>query len=300
MARSRHSFVVHLLEGGYDYRTSGARPERTALMPSVIRQDAMPSKFESQKKELADLVWQGDLFYYAMVDNVGELPEDFKKKLEKNNIKLPNVNREYDTWYSEALRVVKQVIPHRYDDFVKQYKNEKRKEISSLTYTISDYILGVQTKRYGKVVADKEAAISKMESQVSILKSAEKRFDSSLFDLQQVLQADLFDSELAAARELVKKGFVRGGGAVAGVVLEKHLGHVCENHGLKSRKAHPSISDFYQLLKEHDVIDTPKWRFIQHLGDLRNLFDHSKDREPTKEDGLELVEGVEKVIKTVL
>jgi hypothetical protein len=82
-------------------------------------------------------------------------------------------------------------------------------------------------------------------------------------------------------------------------VLEKHLGQVCEQHGLKSRRFHPSIADFYQLLKEGEIIDTPKWRFIQHLGASRNLCDHGKDREPTREDVLELVEGTEKVIKTV-
>ena len=138
-----------------------------------------------------------------------------------------------------------------------------------------------------------------MQIQVAILKSAEKRFESALFDINEVLQADLFDSELDAARSLAKNGFFRAGGAIAGVVLEKHLGHVCDQHRLKSRKSHPSIADYYQLLKEAAVIDTPKWRFIQHLGDIRNLCDHGKEREPTKDDVLELVEGVEKVIKTV-
>jgi hypothetical protein len=217
----------------------------------------MPSKYESLKKELADLVWKGELLYYAMADSVGRLSEENKKDLENHNIKLPNFEREYDTWYSEALKVVEQVLPERYDDFVKQYKNDKRKEIDFLTYGIYDYQLGLQTKRYGDVVADREAALPKMQLQNSILKSAEKRFDSSLFDLQEVLQADLFDSELVAARELARNGFVRGGGAVAGVVLEKHLGHICGNHGFKSRKSHPSISVFNQLLKEDGVIDTP-------------------------------------------
>ena len=77
------------------------------------------------------------------------------------------------------------------------------------------------------------------------------------------------------------------------------MGHVCELHKLSSRKKHPSISDFYQLLKENEIIDTPTWRFIQHLGDIRNLCDHNKEKEPTKEDVLDLIKGVEKVIKTV-
>ena len=120
-----------------------------------------------------------------------------------------------------------------------------------------------------------------------------------MFDIQEVLQSDIFDSELGAAKELTKKGYIRGAGAIAGVVLEKHLGHICKVHDLKSRKKHPSISDFYQMLKENEIIDTPKWRFIQHLGDLRNLCDHPKERDPTKDDTLELIEGVQKVIKTV-
>ena len=253
------------------------------------------------KEELKELIQQGKHLYLAMIDNVQGLPEDFKKKLEDDGVKLPNFNSCYDSWYSEALVIIKQMLPDRVDDFIKQYKQEKRKEISFLTYSISDYILGLRTTQgyEQKVIADQSAALSKMEVQTTILSAVSKRFESKLFDIQEVLQSDIFDSELDAARELSKKGFIRGAGAIAGVVLEKHLGHVCKIHSLKSRKKHPSISDFYQLLKENEIIDTPKWRFIQHLGDLRNLCDHPKDREPTQVDVLELVEGVEKIIKTV-
>jgi hypothetical protein len=261
----------------------------------------MESKFDKAKKELNELIQQGDLLYYSMAHAQKKLPEDFKKDLDKKGVELPNFIKEYDSWYSEALLVIKQIIPDRLADFIKQYKDEKRKEIDFLTYGIADYLLGMRTTRGGgyEVIADQSAAIPKMQNQNSILASAEKRFDSVLFDIQEVIQADIYDSELAAARDLAKKGFVRGSGAIAGVVLERHLGHICSLHGLKSRKKYPSISDFYQLLKENSIIDTAKWRFIQHLGDIRNLCDHNKEREPTKEDALELVEGVEKVIKTV-
>lgn len=261
----------------------------------------MKSNIEMMKEEVSELKKRGHHLYLAMVNDTQGLPEDFKDQLKEDGIKLPNFKRSYDSWYSESLVVLKQLLPDRVEDFIKQYKNEKRKEIDFLTYSISDYLLGLRTTRgYEKeIVVDQSAAIGKMEIQTSILAAVSKRFKSKLFDIQEVLQADLFDSELSAARELSKKGFVRGAGAIAGVVLEKHLGHVCETHNLKSRKKNPSISDFYQLLKENDVIDTPKWRFIQHLGDLRNLCDHPKDREPTKDDALELIEGVEKVIKTV-
>jgi hypothetical protein len=259
----------------------------------------MASRVETMQKELAELVRSGDLLYYSLADDLKKLPEKFKKQLREKNIELPRFDSAYETWYSEAQRVVKQILPDRLDDFVKHYKNEKRKEIDFLTYTISDALLGLTTRKYGDVVADKGAALPKMEGQVNILKSAQKKFASALFDITEVLQADLFDSELGAAQSLANSGFVRAAGAVAGVVLEKHLAHACEQHNLKSKKAHPAISEFYQLLKEAGVIDTPMWRFIQHLADVRNLCDHGKDREPTKQEVLEMIEGVKKVVKSV-
>ena len=134
---------------------------------------------------------------------------------------------------------------------------------------------------------------------LNILKSIERRFESSLFDIRQLVQADLFDSELDAAKELNKNRFSRGAGAVAGVVLEKHLGQVSLNHNLKITKKNPSISDLNDSLKSSEIYETPTWRKIQHLGDIRNLCDHNKDREPKKEEVEELILGVEAIIKTV-
>ncbi len=60
-----------------------------------------------------------------------------------------------------------------------------------------------------RIVPPKEFEKDKsiFDSQIGILKSCEKRFESSLFDIKQLLQADIFDSELEAAQELNKKGF---------------------------------------------------------------------------------------------
>ncbi len=135
--------------------------------------------------------------------------------------------------------------------------------------------------------------------QLSILMSIKSRFESSLFDIKQILQADLFDSELSAAKELVKNGFLRGAGAMTGVVLEKHLEHVCLNHKIVISKKNPTISDLNDLLKNNNVLDTPSWRYIQRLGDLRNLCDHNKKREPTSEELNELIDGADKILKTI-
>jgi hypothetical protein len=125
------------------------------------------------------------------------------------------------------------------------------------------------------------------------------RFDTSLFDIRQLVQADLFDSELEAARELAKHGFVRAAGAVAGVVLEKHLAQAATNHNVRMTKKHPTLSDFNDRLRDADVLDVPNWRKLQRLGDIRNLCDHNKNREPTSDEVNELIDGVDKLTKTL-
>jgi hypothetical protein len=63
-------------------------------------------------------------------------------------------------------------------------------------------------------------------------------------------------------------------------------------------KKNPTIGDFNDLLKNADVIDTPRWRANQHLADIRNLCDHNKVKEPTEEQLHDLIDGVAKVLKS--
>ena len=64
--------------------------------------------------------------------------------------------------------------------------------------------------------------------------------------------------------------------------MEKHLAEVCKNHKIKISKRNPVIADFNDALKKTSIIDIPQWRSNQYLGDIRNLCDHSKNVEPSK------------------
>lgn len=263
---------------------------------------------DKYKSDLKSLIEKGNLLDMAIKYEC--YPDDIKKRIktaikdekEAKEIidKIPRFNSEYQTWYSESLILIKQLLPDRLGDFVKLYEKPKtRKSIEYGNYVIEDYLQGLRVTFGGEKRVGPEAAISQFEQQVNILKSIEKRFESSLFDIRQLVQADLFDSELATAKELNKKGFIRGAGAIAGVIIEKHLNQVLINHNLSLTKKNPTISDLNDKLKASEVFDTPTWRKIQHLGDIRNLCDHNKDREPTKEEVDELIIGTDKLIKTI-
>lgn len=261
----------------------------------------MATQFEKLKTELADLDIMGQQLYFSMCKECDQIDEETIKKIEDAGWKFVNVKSEYQKWYTKAYRVISQIIPERLSEFETLYKGDlKRKSVTYINYSINDYLIGLQLKDgFGNVKRSPSDAIPKLEIQYKIVSSARERFKSLLFDIKDILRADIFDTELDTASELNKKGFIRAGGAVAGVILEKHLAHICSLHVLKSKKTHPSIAEYNQLLKDNDIIDTPAWRFIQHLTDLRNLCDHSKEREPTKEDVKELITGVEKITKTV-
>ena len=259
---------------------------------------------EAVKTDLKKLLGQGNRLYLSLAYDTesGAQKEKTKQYLEKNGVdvkKLPNFQTEYEVWYSEALQYIKTFIPDRTNDFVALYKNEKRKELTFASYTISDAIIDLCATRAGEVIVSKRAAVPKMRQQISILESALKLVDSVIYSIQFSVRAELFDSELGAANELLKAGFLRASGAMCGVILEKHLSEVCAKHEISLRKKSPTINDYNEELKNTGVIDLPTWRYIQLLGDLRNLCCHDKKSEPTKNQAKDLLDGTTKICKTV-
>ena len=258
------------------------------------------------KKDLDTLLDKGARLHNAIQHEC--YPQDFARaakksigdKTEEFIRSLPSFKDEYQAWYSESKALVRQLLPDRLSDFTRYYEKPKsRKDITYENYTIEDYLQELHVNLGTSKVVGPDAAIPRFQQQLSLVKSISERFRSSLFDIRQLAQADLFDSELDAAQELAKNKFGRAAGAVAGVVLERHLKEVCINHGLTFRKRAPQISDLNEALKGGNVIDIPQWRFIQHLGDLRNLCAHDKISEPKPGQVDDLLAGVAKVTKTI-
>jgi len=268
----------------------------------------MLPNLERYKKDLDSLLAEGDRLHLAMQRDCfperldRAVKKQFGDQAESILRTLPSFAEAYQSWYSEAKVLVRQLLPDRLSDFVRYYEKPKpRKEITHENYSVEDYLQGLNITRgwEEKKIVGPDAAIPQFRQQLAILKSVKARFESSLFDIRQLVQADLLDSELDAARELAKHKFTRAAGALAGVVLERHLAQVCDNHGIKVTKKAPAIADLNNALKSEAVIDVPQWRFVQHLADIRNLCDHNKESEPTVEQVDDLVAGVMKVSKTL-
>jgi len=208
----------------------------------------------------------------------------------------------YQEWYSRAIKVVEALAPERLKEFTEYYLIDPKRKLTDVSnYVIQDYIMAIGARKnsYDKPLWDVNNLIQiRVMNQFQIITSLESRIDSVLQDVTGYLFSELQDKELEAATKLMKVS-PRAAGALAGVVLERHLQQAANNHEIKLRKRAPTISDLNDPLKQKGVYGTPVWRKIQLLADIRNLCSHQKEEEPTKEQVSELIDGVNSIIKTV-
>jgi hypothetical protein len=230
----------------------------------------------------------------ALYKEGAELAVAFQKKEEKQ------FQYDYQRWYTKALKAVAYLAADRHAEFRGYYEvDPKRKSLGYGTYVIQDYLKGVVPGGYQHQGFDTRAQmLICFFNQLTILNSIAERVDSVLGNIEGELYAELQDSEVAVARQLAKVS-LRAAGALVGVVIEGHLQKVAHAHGVKLAKKNPTITDLNDPLKAASVVDTPAWRKISFLADLRNLCSHKKDAEPTKEQVEELIQGAEWLTKNV-
>lgn len=244
------------------------------------------STVEEIKKELFEILEETD----ALV------------QLAADTDKIMKFGMEYQAWYSRAIKLVESLAPERLEEFISYYRiDPKRKATQYTNYVIQDYIKAVaaRTDHYDDPLWDINNTVQiRVMNQSHIIKSLSSRIDSVLQDVTGHLFSELQDKELEAAVALMKIS-ARGAGALAGVILERHLQRVFVNHGLTSRKKNLTIADLNDPLKQKGAYGVPVWRKIQLLADIRNICSHQKDEEPSKEQVKELIDGVNSIIKTV-
>ncbi|MEP1199925.1 hypothetical protein [Tateyamaria sp.] len=179
--------------------------------------------------------------------------EDLRNELSK----LGSVSAVYQTFYTQGFRLVSAIAPERASDFEGLYKRKSGGLKGLEDYTISDGFRRIQ--RYDEVYSPK-TALGLIQSQIDILIAIRDSLGSSLFEIEQTLRMDLFDTEIEGARHLKSRGHLRAAGALLGVILEGHLKSVSQQHGFVTRKKAASIADYNEFLKAEELIDTVGWR----------------------------------------
>jgi len=199
----------------------------------------------------------------------------------------------YHIWFSKILPFMRQLGPDRFSEFTRLYEPDpKRKDAGWLRYTLQDYMRGTTNLNFESI----SAFASLFQQQIMIAEAVYLTADQRLADLELMVRAELFQHELDAAEEFLKKGHLRAAGALSGVTLESHLGKVCSDRNIEIKKKAATIADYNDLLKQHSVVDVPVWRHLQRLADIRNLCVHAKERDPTRDEIVDLISGTRKAL----
>lgn len=102
---------------------------------------------------------------------------------------------------------------------------------------------------------------------------------------------------LFEAKALFRTGYFVAAGAIAGVVLERHLKDLCASQNPPLTPHGNTIYAQNNALKAAQVFDQTQSRRVEVMADIRNRCDHSVPNRPTNDEVWELIEGIQRLIR---
>ncbi|MCD4691424.1 MAG: DUF4145 domain-containing protein [Calditrichales bacterium] len=136
-----------------------------------------------------------------------------------------------------------------------------------------------------------------MESNYSIMKrlgaiflAAKEDFEGGyLSSLKRLVQAEVFDSEIEQAKELLNSGYKLASAVIAGVVLETTLRDLCDTNSIP----HGKLDAMNAQLAKAGVYNKLQQKRITAIADIRNSAAHGKLDEFTGSDVENMIWNVE-------
>ena len=117
-----------------------------------------------------------------------------------------------------------------------------------------------------------------------------------LSSLKNLVQADVFESELEQAEELLKNGYKLAAAVIAGVVLETSLRDMCSNSNIPIGKLDKMNTDLTKAGKYNKL----QQKRITSIADIRNNAAHGNDSEFSESDVSNMVRDIEQFLATHL
>jgi len=218
-----------------------------------------------------------------------ETPElkDFREFTYPPEIKVlpPEIKILYQQWYSAARTIVAENHAGRLVELEELYQKDG-------CHCISLFLKESYIDR-----DDQFKLMDYINLQFGILAGVLEHLKFSMYDIELNVYSVLMRNEIEAAKYLLKNGFLRSAGVLAGVVLERHLKNLLRKHDPPIQYSGRATLGRLNNLCEGKVYDTAEASRVEVLNQLRIKCVHDKEREPDSEDVKELIEGVSKMIK---
>ena len=113
-----------------------------------------------------------------------------------------------------------------------------------------------------------------------------------LLSTRILVQAEVFDSELEQANELLTSGYYTAAAVIAGVVLETALRELCDNRNIEHGKLDKMNADLAKAGAYNKLMQ----KRITVLADIRNNAAHGKQDGFNKEDVTDMIDDIKKFL----
>jgi len=118
--------------------------------------------------------------------------------------------------------------------------------------------------------------------------------------LKSIIEAEVFDSQIEQAQELLLKGYYVPAAIIAGVVLETHLRELCDENGLPTGKLNKMNEDLGKIGVYNAIVQ----KHIIELAAIRNSAAHGKEDDEkegfTPEQVKIMIEGIKNILLVTL
>ncbi|MBI5892788.1 MAG: HEPN domain-containing protein [Deltaproteobacteria bacterium] len=130
-----------------------------------------------------------------------------------------------------------------------------------------------------------------------ILKAAKDDYENEqLFEVRSLIEAELFDDFLEQSEHLLNSGYYQPAAVIAGCVLEDGLWKLCEKEGI-ALPSKPKLDTMNSALAKVGVFSKLVQKRITALADLRNKAAHGQWDQFTKEDVIEMIQAVRRIME---
>jgi hypothetical protein len=163
-------------------------------------------------------------------------------------------------------------------------------------------VCGKESQYFRQFEQDKEGMTyttnySIFKSLKAIFLAAKEEFEGGyLSSTRTLIQAEVFDSELEQAEELLNSGYSTAAAVIAGVVLETALRELCDKENISHGKLDKMNAD----LTKASVYNKLTQKQITALADVRNSAAHGKPNGFTEQDVANMIGEVKRFLANYL
>jgi hypothetical protein len=157
----------------------------------------------------------------------------------------------------------------------------------------SEHYTAFEQNQKPEFVGDTNHAI--LIRQQAIFLAAKDDYEGGyLTKLRDLIQAEVFESELDQAQELFRADYVAAAAVIAGTVLETTLRQMCQDKGIAIGKLDKMNADLAKAGEYNSLVQ----KRITALAAIRNSAAHGRPQDFTKDDVSAMIRDIERFVST--